>query len=225
MLAANIIRPSTSPWAFPVTLAKKKDGSDRFCVDYRKLNAVTIDEHTPLPHIGDLLQRVAKARVFSTLDLAWGYWQLAMAQESIPLTAFVTADGQYEFVVLPFGLKNAPSSFQRHLQRILRKYRKRGVVNYLDDIVVFTLTVEEMQALLIELVSDLMGENIRLRFEKCTFFAEEIELFGHVVGHDRIGTSPQKIKAMVDLPTPKTKKNIQEVAGLTNYYKQFVPGY
>ena len=225
MLKAGVVRPSISPWSFPVTMVKKKDNSLRFCVDYRKLNSVTVTEHTPLPYIEDLLNRVANSCYFSALDLAWGYWQIALDQESMEKTSFVTVDGQYEFLVLPFGLKNAPSTFQRILRDVLRPFIGKGVENYLDDIIVHTKTKEEHKKLIHDVMHTLEKTNIRLRKEKCSFFSTEIEILGHVVSHGIIKPSPRKVGAVREFPTPSSRKQLQQFAGLANYYRNFVGNY
>ena len=133
--AKGLIRPSKSPWSFPCTLAPKKDGSTRPVMDYRKLNSVTIDERFPLPLIKDLVDRVARASIYTILDLAWGFWSVPLDEDSIEKTAFVTPFGQFEWLVMPMGLKNAPATFQRIMQLVLDEFE--GVATYLDDIVIF----------------------------------------------------------------------------------------
>lgn len=224
LLAAGVIRPSVSPWAFPVRLAPK-EGGERFCVDFRKLNEVTIDEHTPLPYIYDLLDKVALSSVFTTLDLAWGYWQVPLEDDSIEKTAFVTASGQYEFIVMPFGLKNAPSTFQRIIRNVLRQYIGKGVENYLDDIIVHTQTVAAHQLLLRAVLRTLHDANLRLRFGKCKFFAREVEWLGHTISYRSIRPVPKTIKAVIEFPQPRTQKQVQQFVGLANYYRNFVPHF
>ena len=133
LLEKKLIRPSTSPWAFPVTLAPKKDGSQRLCIDFRPLNAITIDDKMPLPRIDEVIDRLSNARFFTTLDVAWGYWHIAMDPASVAKTAFVTHEGHYEWLVMPFGLKNAPATFQKAIQAILGPILYKGAINYLDD--------------------------------------------------------------------------------------------
>lgn len=222
MQTSGIIRPSTSPWAFPVTIVRKKDGNPRFCVDYRKLNTNTIDEHTPIPNVEDLLHRVANKRIYTLLDLAWGYWQVPMDPHSIEKTAFVTSDAQYEFTVMPFGLKNAPSTFQRIVRQLIRPFIDKGVENYLDDIIVFSDTVDEHRKTLEQVINALISVNLKLRREKCKFFTDQIEVLGHIVSHRQIRTNHELIRSVVDFPNPRNIKEVQRFNGLANYYRNFI---
>ena len=224
MLIAGIIRPSISPWSAPITMAMKKDGSRRLCVDYRRLNAVTVDERTPIPYIEDLLQRVANSSVFSTLDLAWGFWQVPLEESSIEKSAFVTSAGQFEFVVVPFGIKNGPSTCQRILRRVLEPLRKRGIVeNYLDDIVVHTSTDSEHEVAIRDVIKCLADANIRLRREKCHFFEREIELLGHVVSEGQIKPCPSKVRAIMEFPRPFNVKSFAIVRRSLELLPEFHP--
>ena len=225
MLEANVIRPSVSPWAFPTTMVKKSDGTLRFCGDYRRLNAVTVDEHTPLPFIPDLIDKVAKKHVFSTIDLISGYWQVPMAPDSIEKTAFITADGQYEFIVMPFGLKNAPSTFQRIILRLIRPLQSRGVHNYLDDIIVFTDTIEEHNEVLCQLFDILHKSNLRVKRTKCTFFAVEIDFLGFHIAHNVKKPKDDKVQAIISFPTPHNAKKVAGFLGMVNYYRCFVKDF
>ena len=225
LLNAGLIRPSISPWASPVSLKKKKDGSNRMVIDYRRLNNVTIDEYFPLHYIDDLLNRVANAEIYTTLDLAWGYHQVALSTDSIEKSSFVTSNGQYEYLVLPFGLKNAPSTFQRVLRDILRPFIKRGVEDYLYDIVIYSNDFYEHRQTLEDVINALSQQNIRLRREKCVFFQSKIEVLGHVVMHNSIQPSSAKIKAVMSFPVPTTLRQVQQFAGLANYYRSFVQNY
>ena len=148
-----------------------------------------------------------------------------MDNQSIEKTAFVTSEGQYEYVVMPFGLKNAPSTFQRIVKSILRPFAGRGVENYLDDIVVYTETKEKHRQLLTDVTDALLKANIRLRREKCRFVVKEIEFLGYVVSHKQIRPSPAKTKAVSEFPTPTTRKEIQRFNGLANYYRKFIQNF
>lgn len=143
MLEQGVIRPSQSPWASPIVLVTKKDGTTRFCVDYRRLNALTKLDVFPLPRVDDSLDLLAKSRYFSTLDLGSGYWQVSMAPDSVEKTAFATHSGLYEFAVMPFGLCNAPATFQRLMETVLAGLARDTCIVYLDDILVMGATLEE----------------------------------------------------------------------------------
>ena len=145
MLRQGIIRPSFSPWASPVVLVKKKSGDYRFCIDYRRLNAVTKRDVYPLPRMDDVFDRLAGAKFFSSLDLMSGYWQVPVAEADRSKTAFITPDGLYEFMRLPFGLNNAPSTFQRLMDRVLARLKWQMCLVYLDDVLIFEKTFEEHQ--------------------------------------------------------------------------------
>jgi hypothetical protein len=180
MLKEGIIRESDSPWASPITMVLKKDGSTRFCVDYRKLNAITRRNSYPVPLVQDVFDAMAKAKIFSTMDLKNGYWQLSMDPESIPKTAFVVPSGLYEFLRMPFGLTNAPASFQKAMNRVLAGLGTFAQV-FIDDIVIWSKTPEEHASHLQQVFARLRDAGLRLKTSKCHFGLEEVELLGHSV--------------------------------------------
>jgi putative transposase len=159
----KLIRDSQSPYAFPVSLVPKKDGGKRMVINYIPLNKVTIDDKQPHPHIQDVFDRIRNAKHFSVFDIAWEYWHLEMHPSSIEKTAFVTNSGHYEWLVLPMGLKNAPSLFQRIIQKTLAELLWNGVINYLDDFIVYTETFEQHIELLKKVFEKLRTANIKLK--------------------------------------------------------------
>ncbi|UYV62918.1 K02A2.6-like, partial [Cordylochernes scorpioides] len=221
----GLIRKSQSPWAFPVVLVSKKDGSQRMCIDYRKLNAITIDDKQPLPYIQDMFDRLHNAKYFTTLDIAWGYWHVEIHPDSVEKTAFITNDGHYEFLVMPFGLKNAPSTFQRIIQHIIGNLLWNGVCNYQDDILIYSSTFKDHIELTKKIFDKLKENNIKLKLKKCSFAKQEIRYLGHTIGHNKIKPDPEKIKAINEFPQPKTVKQVRQFLGLAGYYRKFIPKF
>ncbi|UYV75877.1 K02A2.6-like, partial [Cordylochernes scorpioides] len=221
----GLIRESQSPWAFPVVLVSKKDGSQRMCIDYRKLNAITIDDKQPLPYIQDMFDRLHNAKYFTTLDIAWGYWHVEIHPDSVEKTAFITNDGHYEFLVMPFGLKNAPSTFQLIIQPIIGNLLWNGVCNYQDDILIYSSTFKDHIELMKKIFDKLKENNIKLKLKKCSFAKQEIRYLGHIIGHNKIKPDPEKTKAINEFPQPKSVKQVRQFLGLAGYYRKFIPKF
>ena len=224
MLAENVVQESNSPWASPIVLAKKKDGSLRFCVDYRRLNAVTRKDVFPLPRIDDLLDKMRGKSVFSTLDVKTGYWQIQMEENSREKTAFITSEGLYEFQVMPFGLCNAPATFQRLMQRILRSLEDFCSV-YIDDVIVFSSSIEEHLDHLKQIFARLQRVGLRLQPKKCIFGSQEVLYLGHLVSAKGIYPNPAKTKAVMEFPVPTNVKAVRRFLGLASYYRRFVANF
>jgi hypothetical protein len=221
----GIIKPSTSPWASPVVLVKKKDGTMRFCIDFRKVNQITIPDCYPIPRIDEALEALGGAKYFSTMDLAAGYWQVALEEGSKEVTAFTTREGLFQFEVLPFGLANAPGKFQRLMDAVLRGLKWDICLVYLDDIVVFAQDKLEMLARLEKVWCRLREAGLKMKPKKCYFFREEVAYLGHMVSAQGIRMDPAKIVKVKEWPVPRTKREVQEFMGLCNYYRKFVKGY
>jgi transposase InsO family protein len=225
MLNDGIIRPSNSPYASPITLVPKKDGTTRFCVDYRKLNSITRKDAHPLPHIQDVFDSLQGSKVFSTLDLKAGYWQVPMAPESIPLTAFTCFRGLFEFVRLPFGLANAPAIFQRAMNQVLSGLLGKVCMVYIDDIVVYSKTLEDHAQHLKQIFSRLKEVGLQVKPSKCSFELGEIELLGHRVTAEGIKPQPEKVESIANLVPPTDVKAIRSFLGMTGYYRQYIADY
>lgn len=225
MLRDKVIQPSHSPWASPILLVPKKDGSVRFCVDYRKLNSVTRKDAHPLPHIKDVFDSLQGATIFSTLDLKSGYWQVPMSPESIPRTAFTCFRGLYEFVRMPFGLANAPAIFQRAMNEVLSGLIGRIVMVYIDDIVVYSRSTAEHAEHLRQVFQRLKDVGLQAKPSKCSFELEEIELLGHIVSAKGLRPLPAKVEAITNLERPKDVKSVRTFLGMTGYYQNHVPDY
>ena len=221
MLESEVIQESASPWASPVVIVRKKDGALRFCVDYRRLNAVTRKDTFPLPRIDDLLDQLKGKKIFTTLDAKRGYWQIRVQKSSQEKTAFVTFDGLYEFRVMPFGLCNAPATFQRLMQRALVGMSKFCSV-YIDDILVFSESVEEHIGHLCQVFRRLREVGLKLHPQKCFLGRPEVPYLGHVISAEGILPNPGKVLAVKEFPTPT---NVREFLGLASYYRRFVPDF
>eukprot|EP00253_Pinus_taeda_P022952 PITA_22952 len=225
LLDKNYIRPSVSPWGAPVLFVKKKDGTFRMCIDYRQLNKLTIKNKYPLPRIDELFDQVKGATVFSKIDLRSGYHQIRIKEQDIAKTAFRTRYDHYEFVVLPFGLTNAPETFMCLMNIIFHQYLDRFVLIFIDDILVYSRTVEEHQEHLRKVLQTLREHQLYAKFSKCDFFKEEIQYLGHVISKEGIAVDPEKIKAIMDWPVPKDVADIRSFMGLAGYYRRFVEGF
>ena len=226
MLSSSVIRPSNSPWASPVVMVRKKDGSLRFCVDFRQLNAATVKDTHPLPRIDDLLDALHGAKWFSSLDLKSGYWQVPIAEQDKEKTAFRTSSGQlFEFNQVPFGLCNAPATFSRLMDRVLAGLHWETFLFYLDDIIVFSSTWEEHLARLREVFERLRHAKLKLGAPKCTFAAKEVSYLGHRVTEEGLLPDPSLLAAIRDIPPPKTATEVRSFLGLAGYYCRYVKGF
>ena len=225
MESHNIIRESASPYAAPVVMTTKKDGDPRFCVDYRKLNQVTIKDRYPLPRIDDTIDALHGAKYFTTLDLFSGYWQIEIDEQDKHKTAFVCEYGQYEFNRMPFGLTNAPSTFQRLMNRILKPVLYESVLVYLDDIIIFSKTVDEHISHIASVFKLLAENGLKLKAKKCDFFKTKIDYLGHVVSSEGVAPDEKKVTSILNYPEPRNQKELSSFLGLAGYYRKFVRAF
>ena len=225
MLAYGAIRPSQSPWASPVVLVGKKDGETRFCVDYRKLNDVTVKDAHPLPRIADMLESLRGSRYFTILDAAKGYWQIPVAPDSIEKTAFSCPEGLFEFTVMPFGLCNAPATYQRAMQQVLAGLIGQGCLVYIDDILIYSRTFAEHLRMLTTVLERCHASGILLKAEKCRFAQAETEYLGHVISEAGVKPDPKKLDKLRHYPMPTDQRAVRAFLGLASYYRKFVKDF
>ena len=221
----GLIEPSTSPWSSALVLVRKKDGSLRCCVDYRLLNATTIKDSYPLPRIDDTLDALSGSKWFSTLDLKSGYHQVALAEADKPKTAFSAGNGLWQWRVMPFGLCNAPATFERLMESVLAGMHWRTLLVYLDDVIVFGNTFEEELQRLEEVFHRMRSANLKLNPRKCVLFRSEVPFLGHVVSSTGIKTDPTKTAAVDEWPAPSNIKELRSFLGFCTYYRRFVRGF
>lgn len=225
LLDAGIIRESQSPFASPIVLVRKKNGSIRLCIDYRKLNLRTIRDAYALPNIEETFTALSGAKWFSVMDLKSGYYQVEMAEEDKPKTAFVCPLGFYEFNRMPQGVTNAPSTFQRLMERCVGDLHLNEVLVFLDDLIVFSDTLEEHETRLMKVLTRLKNYGLKLSPEKCHFFKASVKYLGHVVDAQGVHTDPEKISALKSWPRPSNFKELKCFLGFAGYYRRFVEGY
>ncbi|KAI9552561.1 Retrovirus-related Pol polyprotein from transposon 412 [Daphnia sinensis] len=225
MLQANVIRHSTSPWAAPVILVVKKSGELRFCIDYRKLNNLTKKDSSPLPRIDSTLDRLNGKKFFTTLDLASGYWQIELEESSKEKTAFIVENNLYEFVRMPFGLCNAPATFQRLMNHILRDVAGQKALVYLDDVIIFSDSFESHLADIREVFSLIKNAGLKLKLKKCQFMKQTVNYLGHVISTNGIGPDPAKVEKLANYKVPTSAEKVRSFLGLAGYYRRFIENF
>lgn len=226
MLANDIVEPSKSAWSSPVLLVKKKDGNYRFCVDYRKLNAVTERDSYPLPYVSSTLDKLRNAHYLSSMDIKSAYWQVPVAESSRQYTAFtVPGRGLFQFKRMPFGLHNSPATWQRLIDKVLGPELEPHVFVYLDDVVIVTQTFEKHLAILDEVFRRLREANLTVSIDKCQFCRPEMKYLGYVVDRNGLHVDPDKVTAMLQLPPPKSVKDVRRIIGMFSWYRRFIPDF
>ena len=225
MREQDVIVNSESPWSSPPVLVRKKDGSVRFCIDYRKLNECTTADKYPLPRIDDVLDALSEGRYFSVIDLKAGYWQIPMNAKDAEKTAFRTTNGLFHFKVMPFGLKNAPATFQRLMDTVFSGLKWHGLLVYMDDIVIYSATAQQHLALLVEVLVRLRAAGLKLNPAKTTLVRPEVKYLGHIVSAKGVQPDQAKVQAIRNLASPTSVRDIRRFLGLTGYYRKFMPQY
>lgn len=226
----GIIRKSNSKYSSPlIVVPKKRDSTGekkfRIVIDYRKLNEVTVDDKFPLPNIDSILDKLGRAQYFSTIDLAKGYHQILIKEEDRKKTAFVTPHGLYEFVRMPFGLKNAPATFQRLMNDVLREFINKTCVVYLDDVLIFSTSIQEHIKAISDILKVLKKNKLKIQIDKCRFMEKETPFLGHLITKDGLKPNPEKVSAIEKAKLPKTEKEIKSFLGLTGFYRKFIKDY
>ena len=225
MLRRGIIRKSCSPYASAIVPVRKKNGSIRICIDYRRLNAKTIRDSFPLPRIQESLEALHGSVVFSSLDLAHGYFQVVMEPDSVPMTAFRVPWGLFEFIRMPQGLVNSPATFQRTMEHLFGDLNLTELLIYLDDILVFSSTFEDHIARLDKVLGRLIGAGLKLNGAKCKFFQSQVLYLGHVVSSEGVAVDPDKVSRIVNWPTPDNSEQVVSFMGLASYYRRFIKSF
>ncbi|WVZ75758.1 hypothetical protein U9M48_023790 [Paspalum notatum var. saurae] len=225
-LDKGFICPSSSPWGCPALFVEKKDqGGKRLCVDYRPLNVVTVKNKYPLPHIDILFNQLAGARVFSKIDLRSGYYQIKIREEDIPKTAFSTRYGLYEYLVMSFGLTNAPAFFMYMMNSVFMNELDKFVVVFIDDILIYSKNEEKHEEHLWIVLTRLREHKLYAKFSKCAFWLKEVSFLGHILSEKGVAVDPSKVKSVLNWKQPETITEIRSFLGLAGYYRRFIKDF
>ncbi|KAL0556467.1 hypothetical protein IC582_004981 [Cucumis melo] len=225
LLDNGFIRPSVSPWGAPVLFVKKKDGSMRLCIDYRELNKVTVKNRHPLPRIDHLFDQLQGATVFSKIDLRSGYHQLRIKYGDVPKTAFRSRYGHYEFIVMSFGLTNAPTVFMDLMNIVFREFLDTFVIVFIDDILIYSKTEAEHEEHLRIVLQTLRHNKLYAKFSKYEFWLKQVSFLGHMVSKAGVSVDPAKIEAVTGWTRPSTVSEVRSFLGLVGYYRRFVENF
>ncbi|KAG4052118.1 hypothetical protein PC123_g12692 [Phytophthora cactorum] len=224
-LDLGLIRPSTSPWASPVLMIRKPDGGIRFCIDYRRLNAVTVKDSYPMPLIDDILDVLGNAKLFSAMDIASGYWNVPMDPGSVEKTAFTSKFGLYEWLVMPFGLCNAVPAFKLFMENVLVDLKWRTYLVYLDDCVVFSDDFPTHLIRVRQVLERFSAAGFKLKMKKCHWGRDQVAFLGHIVTRTGILPNPEKAKAVMNIERPHDFHTVRAFLGLTSYFRRYIPGF
>jgi len=224
LVELGIIEESCSPWASPIVMVPKADGKLRLCTDFRKVNAVTSPNPYPLPRIEDLIDRIGRAKFLTKLDMTRGYWQVPLDEKLVPVSAFVTPFGHFQWRYMPFGLRNAPATFSRLVSKLLLGLDSFCAV-YLDDIIIFSDSWEEHLRHLRMVFDRIRDPRLTLSPSKCQFAVADVDYLGHHVGLRCVQPRAAKVEAVLSYPTPSNRKQLQSFLGLAGYYRKFIPHY
>ena len=226
LAACGVIRPSHSPWSSPVVLARRRDGKLRMCIDYRALNNRTIKDSYALPRIDEVLDSLAGAKFFSVVDMKSGYYQVEVAEEHKERTAFTVGPlGFWEHNRLPFGLSNAPATYQRIMEQCFGELHLKICFIYLDDLIVFSDSFEQHLERLELIFLRLRECGLKLSPKKCSFLQKKVKYIGHIVSSEGIETDPDKIEKIVNWPTPSSPEKVRSFLGFCGYYRRFCKNF
>lgn len=226
MLQQGVVEPSTSAWSSPVVLVKKKDGEQRFCIDFREVNKVTKKDAYPLPFVSSILDRLRNGKYLTSLDVKSAFWQVPLEESSREKTAFtVPYRGLFQFRRMPFGLHNSAQRWQRIIDYVLGPSLEPYVFCYLDDVIIVTGSFDEHMTVLREVLRRLQEEGITLSWDKCHFCRSELRYLGHIVNENGLGVDPEKVQAILGFPQPKTVKQVRRFNGLASWYRRFIPNF
>ena len=223
MLQHHIIEPIDSDWSSPCVLVPKCNGTFCFCTDFRKLNVLTKTDSFPLPRIDDCIDRIGKAKYVTKLDLLNGYWQIPLTNQAKRLSGFVTLNGLYQYCIMPFGMKNAPATFQQMINQLIG--RIEGCEAYIDDMVIHSIEWKTHLECVHEVLTRFAEVNLTVNLAKSEFGHAEIVFLGHAVGNGLVKPLDAKVRSIVEYPAPTTKKELMRFLGMVRYYHQFCKNF
>jgi hypothetical protein len=223
MLRQGLITPSKSAWSAPIVLVAKPDNSIRICIDYRRLNAISVSDNYPIPRISEVFEKIGSAKYLTQFDLTKGYYQIPLSEDTKDKSVFMTPYGLFQFEVMPFEMKTSPATFARLMDHEMNEYPH--AVAYFDDIVIFSDTWDERLDHIKDVLDRIKATGLTIRPSKCKLRTFEIVCLGHIIGSGKIRPDPKKIAAMIEFPLPLTKKDLRSFLGLTGYYRQYIMEY